>query len=341
MKKILSIAVILLFALCSFAQAAGVSKIYKFAQTDTGSNLLTDTVYGASNYTDRTIGNQPGIAKSKLVNKALRQSTTIASGLAYFLAANLDGIEITDNDTAAKISGHINDALDVLVTAKTAAVADHTAQLADDIGDCKSTIRLTAPAKWLLCDGKTIGNAASNGTARANADTATLFALLWVLPNENIPIYTSAGVLSSRGGSAAADFAANKAIALPNMKGKVPVGYDASQTEFDGMGETGGEKTHVLNGWEIAKHTHPASSSTTGAHTHTAEDWYYPVGMTGNFFSGASVAITGTNRIVAVRTTSSNGAHSHTMTVSNQTIGDGAHNNLQPYITLNYIIKYQ
>jgi hypothetical protein len=33
---------------------------------------------------------------------------------------------------------------------------------------------------------------------------------------------------------------------LPNFKGRVPVGRDPLDPSFDGMGETGGEKTHVL-----------------------------------------------------------------------------------------------
>lgn len=74
--------------------------------------------------------------------------------------------------------------------------------------------RLTTPAGWLLVDGKTIGNAASGATSRANADTASLFAELWAFPAASTPIFDSAGAVSARGASAAADFAANKRIAL-------------------------------------------------------------------------------------------------------------------------------
>jgi microcystin-dependent protein len=85
--------------------------------------------------------------------------------------------------------------------------------------------------------------------------------------------------------------------------GKVPVGIDTSQTEFDTVGETGGEKTHTLT---IAK---------MPAHTHT------------------SII---TNAPVAVNTTSTTGfatAYSSTSTLTtSSTGGDGAHNNLQPYI---------
>lgn len=78
----------------------------------------------------------------------------------------------------------------------------------------------TAPAGWLIPNGDSIGNAASGGTARANADTSTLFALLWNdHSNTQLPIQDSAGAPDSRGASAAADFAANKRMPLPNLSG--------------------------------------------------------------------------------------------------------------------------
>lgn len=39
---------------------------------------------------------------------------------------------------------------------------------------------------------------------------------------------------------------------LPNLKGRVPVGRDAGQTEFDTLGETGGNKTHAHNEGNLA-----------------------------------------------------------------------------------------
>lgn len=87
------------------------------------------------------------------------------------------------------------------------------------VGSVMGMMRLTAPTGWLVHDNKTIGNASSGGTARANADTQALFEFLWAFDNSVIPIYTSAGALSTRGASAAADFAANKRIALSASAG--------------------------------------------------------------------------------------------------------------------------
>jgi hypothetical protein len=65
---------------------AAANKIYPFAPVVGPDNLYTDTEYEA--LPDRVDGNQPGVADDRLCNKALRQSSIIAAGLAQFLADN-------------------------------------------------------------------------------------------------------------------------------------------------------------------------------------------------------------------------------------------------------------
>ncbi len=118
--------------------------------------------------------------------------------------------------------------------------------------------------------------------------------------------------------------------------GRVPVGVDTSQAEFNVAGKAGGFKTHTLTAYEIPAHAHvvPQFSGTTGtggSHTHgarydkdaatgTGKGRYFPAGTTekGNF-------------------TTSSGSHNHTFVVGQRntynTGGSLAHNNLQPYIT--------
>jgi hypothetical protein len=82
------------------------------------------------------------------------------------------------------------------------------------------------------------------------------------------------------------------------IAGRVVVGLDGTQTEFDTAGETGGAKTHTLTTDEIP------------AHTHT----YYKGGLTGD------VAGPGFNYLqTSLQNTGSTG-------------GGSAHNNLQPYV---------
>ena len=83
----------------------------------------------------------------------------------------------------------------------------------------------TAPTGWVLGSGRTIGDAASGATERANADTLALFTLLWTdYADAELPVKTSAGGASARGGSAAADWAAHKRMTLPDYSDRVGVG---------------------------------------------------------------------------------------------------------------------
>ncbi len=83
----------------------------------------------------------------------------------------------------------------------------------------------TAPTGWLLMDGKTIGDASSGGTALASASASALFTKLWTEgDNTVLPIQDSSGALTTRGVSAAADFAAHKRLPLPNFSGCAPIG---------------------------------------------------------------------------------------------------------------------
>lgn len=199
---------------------------------------------------------------------------------------------------------------------------------------------------------------------------------------------------------------------LPNLKGKVIVGLDGSQTEFDTLGKSGGAKTHTLASDEMPSHTHTiahthaidhdhgsftsgggsshshtinhghaaSTSSYNGDHTHAQQAWLGTLGY--RTFGGGSGTSTGTYKTLAMPTSnnstdtiasttvggghqhttytsdyygSSGGESGHTHTVdvpvfsgtsggsssaSSGATGSGtAHNNLQPYLSLRYIIR--
>lgn len=84
------------------------NEILVFASTDTGTNLLTQAEYTAD--AQRTTGNQPGIARSKLVNKALRQAATMSAGVAEFIA-DYQTNNVTDSATPQNISDWMADAV--------------------------------------------------------------------------------------------------------------------------------------------------------------------------------------------------------------------------------------
>lgn len=90
--------------------------------------------------------------------------------------------------------------------------------------------------------------------------------------------------------------------------GRVPVGVDTAQTEFNTVGKTGGEKTHTLTVNEMPSHTHEWQGKNLGA----SGDAY--AGIAFNNHTGAQSANPMGEWIY-------------------NTGGGQAHNNLQPYIT--------
>lgn len=136
-----------------------------------------------------------------------------------------------------------------------------------------------APTGWLLC----------NGAAISRTTYAALF--------------TAIGTAYGTGDG-------STTFNVPDLKGKVPAGYNSAETEFNTLGKTGGEKTHTLSVAEMPAHKHKHTEVTSG----------------GSGYNGLFATNTG-HEFVNYNYISDEG-------------GNGAHNNLQPYIALNFIIKY-
>lgn len=100
---------------------------------------------------------------------------------------------------------------------------------------------------------------------------------------------------------------------IPDIQGKVPVGIDFNDTAFDTLGETGGEKTHTLTVNEMPAHNHSIN-------------YVYPFTA-----GGLGTYLPATNQSSPTGTSGGD--------IKNMG-GSQAHNNLQPYIVMNYIISY-
>lgn len=97
------------------------NEILQFSENDIGTNLLTQLEYDSD--PERLIGNQPGIARSKLVNKVLKQCSTIAAGLAKYIADRVV-TDVTDDLTPTELANLIYSALGTSSTLRNNLIAN-------------------------------------------------------------------------------------------------------------------------------------------------------------------------------------------------------------------------
>jgi len=94
---------------------------------------------------------------------------------------------------------------------------------------------------------------------------------------------------------------------LPDLRSSVPVGKNTAVSDFDALGKSAGEKDHTLTIAEMPAHIHDILAT------------FFP-GDSANFDHGAA-------------------APQAADQPSLSTGGDGAHNNMPPYVIINWIIK--
>lgn len=101
----------------------------------------------------------------------------------------------------------------------------------------------------------------------------------------------------------------NTTFNVPNLQGKFPLGYSSSHA----VSTSGGEETHKLTVSEMPSHNHSINNP------HTDD--------------GSNVVI-----VPETRGTAKRDADHYSWQPTGYRGGDGAHNNMPPYLTLNYII---
>lgn len=214
------------------------------------------------------------------------------------------------------------------------------------VGIIQDYIGTTAPnAKWLLMTGQTVTNG------------QTLYTALWA----KLPASMKSG----------------SSIIMPDTRGRMSVGYNSGDTDFDTIGETGGAKTHALTTAELASHTHTGPSHThTGTtgnenlnHVHALStgvvdsggSHVHGISIMGNVVQSGGGPYLGVTDPGSNKNTDAGGTHSHTLsgnvntqsqfhqhafttaaggTAATGATGSGtAHNNMPPYITLQKMIK--
>jgi microcystin-dependent protein len=189
-------------------------------------------------------------------------------------------------------------------------------------GDIKPRFDSDSLTGFVRCTGGTIGSVASLGSERANNDTEALFLFLW---NKNAGLTVSGG----RGASAAADWTANKTIALPDLRRRTLIGIG----EGGSLGTTGGAETHTLTLAQMPTHTHTGSVSLDNhAHTYTTRNSLETIR------EGSSTQVSNLWKGSLADDTGAAGAGSESFTTA-AAGGSASHNIMQPYMTITYYMK--
>jgi microcystin-dependent protein len=101
---------------------------------------------------------------------------------------------------------------------------------------------------------------------------------------------------------------------LPDYRQRIPVGYDTRYGGFNVLGYSAGESNHTLSINEMPSHNHSQKvSANVGSGTATRKDYEGDITKGGEYPQGINTGSTG---------------------------GGKPHNNMQPYVVVNYLIVY-
>lgn len=259
---------------------------------------------------------------------ALTSYDNTASGLtASNVQAAIDEV-VVDSATAAITGGTINNTViggSAPAAGSFLAVTSNGALLSPiPAGVILDYAGAVEPAGWLFPYGQTI----------SRATYAALFAAI--------------GVTYGAGDG-------STTFTLPDYRGRVAAGQDdmggvsanrltgaSGGVNGDTLGAAGGLETHTITDAQISAHTHTfadtAATSSAGNHSHVVSG-----AITLSTAGGVQgFTVSGANGALSNPATNTTGAHTHTVTVGGTTssVGsDAAHNNVQPTIIVNKIIK--
>jgi hypothetical protein len=175
-------------------------------------------------------------------------------------------------------------------------------------GRVAAYVGVTPPSGWLLLNGDTFGNL-SSGADHESADYEDLFLLFWAsMADEQAPVSTG------RGASASVDWLNAKTLTLPDLRGRVVIGSGSGAgLTARTHGATGGEEAHLLTSAESGLRDHTHNTEDNGGHYTINSGTSYNV--VSSYGSGTGVTGGAQNAVEA-------------------------HNNMQPFLALTYVVKY-
>lgn len=200
-------------------------------------------------------------------------------------------------DSVAPLSTVLTDLATTTQTAITDVRNDIAASIAAQlvpVGTVLATARSTAPSGWVLCQGQSLPRV---GTYAALFDA----------------IGTNYGSVDGA------------SFNVPNLKGKVPVGIDPADSDFNAPNKTGGAKNTTLQAVNLPPHKHLFGADdmieSQGGYTRQSSFAYDAIST--NFGGGGNMY--------------TRGLYDNS---NNSVSGSTPFSNMQPYNTVHYMIKY-
>ena len=216
-----------------------------------------------------------------------------------------------------------SDGVDALWAKIKAYVADHGSGSSEGSGAVIGAIQMyggaTAPAGWLLCDGSAVSRTTYSklfevlGTAYGEGDGSTTF---------NVPNFSGRFPIGHCNSEPTTNTSSSG-----YQGGSSPYPRSSSTKGWFGLGEMGGEDSHVLTTAEMPSHNHSTANSTYGSFMTTMSS--------GSGISRANIK-SGTSTTVSNVVTNPNSMQRHEATGS--VGGGGGHNQIPPYLGVNYIV---
>jgi microcystin-dependent protein len=269
----------------------------------------------------------------------------------FYLADGLIKVRITDKNGVAQAYPNGANGIDNIQVIGPSGggggggTVDPTTILAT--GDMKVAYGTGILSGFVRANGRTIGSSTSGATERANADCSALFQYLWGAD-------ANLAVSGGRGASAAADWAANKTITLPDIRGRTLAGLDDMGNTAAGrltatyfgtaatvLGAAGGGESQTLTASQLAPHRHAVTLTDPG-HSHTSNAAIGPAANTTPNGAGAGGTINAA-AVFATINSATTGISIHAFdSTSNATdlAGSGApHNIVQPTMLASIYIK--
>lgn len=207
----------------------------------------------------------------------------------------------------------------------------------------------------LNAEGKPVKQLSANPLPDSSVEVPLGGGMLWTAPEQFLPsnFVIADGRQLSRGvyagyfslvGTSYGPGNGNTTFNIPNISGRIPVGLDVNQTEFNALGKSGGEKAHALTANENGTHAHGVYDP---GHNHGVYDPGHS-----HAFSGSNSDIVSGQRNVewsdVVDVNAGRTTHEGTgiviygngtgIGIYNSGLGT-PHNNLQPFIALHYAIR--